>query len=87
MNVRIHIDRVVLDGVAVRAADRPHLAAAIESELTRLLGTGGIAPALASGGAVPMVLAPQITLAPDAKPSQLGASIAGAVYGGVGGTR
>lgn len=83
MSVRIHIDRLVLDGVSVRAADRLRLQAAVEAELARLITSGGLAPELAQGIAVPAVRAPQIALAPHAKPAQLGASIAGAVYGGV----
>lgn len=84
MNVRLHIDRLVLDGIDVSAADRPRLQAAIEQELTRLIGAGGISPELAGGVALPSVRAPQIALAPEAKPAQLGTAIAGAVYGGVG---
>lgn len=87
MNVRLHIDRLVLDGISVSAADRPRLQAAIEHELARLITANGISPALASGGALPSIAVPQITLAPHAKPAQLGASIAGALYGGVGGPR
>lgn len=87
MNVRLHIDRLVLDGIDVGAADRPRLQAAIEQELARLIGAGGISPELAGGVALPSVRAPQIALAPDAKPAQLGAAIAGAVYGGMGGQR
>lgn len=87
MNVRLHIDRLVLDGIALGAADRPRLQAAIEQELARLIGTGGLSPEIAGGGALPSLRAPQITLASDAKPLQLGTAIAGAVYGGVGGTR
>ena len=82
MSVRLHIDRLVLDGVNVRAADRPRLQAAIESELARLIASGGISPELTNGIAVPSVRAPQISLSNDSK--QLGTSIASAVYGGVG---
>jgi hypothetical protein len=84
MNVRLHIDRVVLDGVDVAAADRPRLRAAIERELARLIGSGGIAPDLARGAALPRVPAPPVELARGAKPAQLGNAIAGAVYGGIG---
>ena len=87
MKVRLHIDRLVLDGVAVRAGDRARLQAAVEAELTRLVQAGGIAPELAHGGALPSVAAPQITLAQKATPAQIGTSIAGAVYGSVGGRR
>jgi hypothetical protein len=85
MNVRLHIDRLVLDGLSLGAADRPHLQASVEAELTRLIAAGGIASSFASGAAVPAVRAPQMTFAPGAKPAQLGSAIAGAVYGGVGG--
>jgi hypothetical protein len=85
MNVRLHIDRLVLDGVPLPAAGRPQLQAAIESELTRLIGSGGISAELASGIAVPSVRAPEIHIARDAKPAQMGSAIARAIYGGVGG--
>jgi len=85
MNVRLHIDRLVLDGVSLSAGGRPRLQAAIESELARLITAGGLSPELARGIAVPSIRAPQMTYASDAKPAQLGSAIAGAVYGGVGG--
>jgi hypothetical protein len=85
-SIRVHIDRLVLDGVNVRAADRPHLQAVIEAELARLIATGGLSPALANGGALPSVGAPRIALDADNKNAKhLGTSIARSVYGGVGG--
>jgi hypothetical protein len=84
MNVRLHIDRLVLEGVSVSAAGRPHLQAAIEAELTRLIAAGGISPELARGIAVPSVPAPPMTVAADEKPSRMGTAIAGAVYGSIG---
>jgi len=74
--VRLHIDRLVLDGIPL---DGARVRDAVESELARLIGERGIA---AQSLAVPSVRAPQITFAPDAKPAQLGSSIAGAVYDG-----
>lgn len=85
MNVRLHIDRLVLDGIDVGTADRPQLQAAIERELARLIGERGLA--FRNGVALPSIRTPQIAFAPDAKPAQLGTSIAGAVFGGVGGER
>jgi len=86
-NIRLHIDRLVLDGIPIGAADRPRLQAAIERELTRLIREGGLAPELAYGVAVPSLQSAQITLAADAKPAQLGSAIAGSLYGGLGVTR
>jgi hypothetical protein len=85
MNIRLHIDRVVLDGIGLAAADRPHLRAAMESEIARLIGERGLSPELAGGIAVPSVRAPGIELGADARPAQIGTAIAGAVMGGVGG--
>jgi hypothetical protein len=87
MSIRLHIDRVVLEGIDVAAADRGQLHAALQSELTRLIGERGLAPELAGGIAVPSVRAPQIELGATSKPAQIGTAIAGAVAGGVGGKR
>jgi hypothetical protein len=84
MNVRLHVERVVLDGLSVSAADRPLLKAAIVSELARHIEAGGLDPELARGIAVPSVRAPQMKSSSAVRPTQLGASIAGAVYGGLG---
>ena len=87
MNVRLHIGRVVLDGIDVAAGDRRRLKAAIESELARLVAERGLSAELARGGNVPSVGAPQIGLPANPRPTQLGTAIAGAVFGGVGGKR
>ena len=71
MNVRLHIDRLVLDGVAV--SDRARLAASIEAELAQRIATGGLE--LGQGMAVPSVRAPEIRIGP-----QLGPSIGGSIY-------
>jgi hypothetical protein len=86
MNINIHIERLILDGVDVPYAQRPVLQAALESELARLVGEGGIAPGLASGGAFPRVRVPGagITISSEGGPAALGQQIAQAVYGGIG---
>jgi hypothetical protein len=84
MNVRLQIDRLVLEGVSISPGQRPLLQAAIEAELSRLLTSGGIAPHLASGGALPRVSAPGIQLTRASSPARLGQQIARSVYGGIG---
>jgi len=84
MNINVHIERLVLDGISISANQRPLLQAAIESELTRLLATNGLAPHLLSGGAMPHAPAGSMQLAADSKPTHLGQQIAQAVYGGIG---
>jgi hypothetical protein len=84
MNVRLHIERLVLEGLDVPHGGRAALQAAVEGELGRLIGEGGLAQL--TGVAVPTVRAPQIT-APVSDPASLGNAIASSVYRGVGGAR
>lgn len=87
MNVRLHIDRLVLDGFATGAGDRPRIQRAFEAELARLIAENGLSPDLTVGGALPSLAVPQMSVARDAKPAQIGAAIASALYGGLGGRR
>jgi hypothetical protein len=82
MNVRVHIDRLVLDGFDLSAADAPRVQAAVELELSRLIVDGG-GDALRAGGVVPSVQGAQFAPKPGATPSQLGADIARSVHGGI----
>lgn len=84
MNVNLHIERLVLEGIDLGPAERPVLQAALEAELGRLLTEGGVGPALVGGGAVPSVRADGFVLSGERDSDRLGRQIAGSVYGGVG---
>jgi hypothetical protein len=84
MNVNLHIERLVLDGIDVEPAHRPVLQAALEAELGRLLARSGVGAELAGGGAVPAVRAGGFQMSGEKNPRQLGRQIARAVYGGIG---
>jgi hypothetical protein len=84
VNVKLHIDRLVLDGIAVEPGQRPVLQAAVEAELGRLLAEGGVGESWAAGGAVPALKADGFQMSGERNPAQLGRQIAGAVYGGIG---
>lgn len=84
MNINVHIDRLILDGIDVPREQRPLLQMAVETELARLLAADGLAPGLLTGGAVPYTPAEDIRLAREGDPSRLGEQIARAVYGGFG---
>jgi hypothetical protein len=84
MNVNLHIERLVLDGVALERGEESLLRAAVESELARLLADGGLASSLASGGAMPRLRAASIELPDRGDSRQLGQRIAAALYGGIG---
>lgn len=84
MNISLHIDRLVLNGISLSPAQRPVLQAAMEAELGRLLAENGMGSAWKMGGAVPSIAAPQIQLSPEGTPTQWGHQIAHSVYRGIG---
>ena len=87
MNIQLHIERLILDGVTLGPGQRVLVQAAVEAELTRLLAANGLDPTLATGGALPRVQANSIHLAAPSQPANLGNQIAGAVYSGIGQTQ
>ena len=87
MRIRVRIDRVVLDGVPVSAAQAPHVRAAIESELGRLFAEHDV-PRDRSGSplrasAIPTLRAPDTRLA-RGEAGTTGRRIAAAVYRSLG---
>jgi hypothetical protein len=84
MKVRVRIDRLILDGLPVSRLQGPMVQAAVEAELARMIGAGGISPELHAAGAVSSVSANSIQFVPGIKPSCLGRQIAKSVYGGIG---
>jgi hypothetical protein len=84
MRIDLHIERLVLDGLAVTAADAQRVRTAMEDEVTRLLAGGALNPAFATGGAVPRIAAPQISLGPRERPDGIGRAVARSVHRGIG---
>lgn len=84
MNINLHIERLILDGVPVKHRQRPLLQATIETELVRLLAAGELASNLLVGGSLPQVPAGTIQLTDENNPTPLGQQIAQAIYGGIG---
>jgi hypothetical protein len=84
MNINLHIERLILDGLPMEAGHGARVQAAVEAELARLLVEGGLARELQSGGALPSVRAGAIQLTAESNSVQLGQRIARSVYGGIG---
>lgn len=78
--IRVHIERLILDGVAVSPEERPGLQASVARELGILLANGGIAEGLQTGGAIPSLRGAPM---PSGE-GKLAGKIAGGVYGGIG---
>jgi hypothetical protein len=84
MNIRLQIERLVVDGLPLAPGQAAQLGAAAEAELARLLAEGGLAPGLLSGAAVPSVPGGALRLAGAAGPLQIGRAVARSVYAGLG---
>ena len=83
MNINLHIERLVLDGLPVETGQAALVKQAVEAELTRLLQVEGFSGPLKSGGALPSLRANSIQLSADKNPAAMGQQIAEAVYRGV----
>jgi hypothetical protein len=84
MNINLHIERLVLDGLPVERNQGPHVQAAVEAELTRLLAQNGMGTDLQIGGAVPQLETNAMRLSTGNSPTQMGRQIAQSVYSGIG---
>lgn len=84
MNIELHVERLILDGLAVPPRDRINIKAAVEAELARLLTADGLSAALLSGGSVAHLPQSSIQISSDANPTGLGQQIAAAVHGQIG---
>jgi hypothetical protein len=83
VNINLHIERLVLDGISVESHQRHILKATLETELGRLLAQHGIASDLQSGGAFNTIRTDLIDVGEKNEPSHLGQQIAQLVYGGI----
>lgn len=84
MNIRVHIDRLILDGVALKRGEGNAVKHAMERELGRLLLENGLHSEFQRGGAVPLVSTNGFHPPTNASSKELGMHIAQSVYGGIG---
>ena len=78
-NVELHIEELILHGFA--PGDRYRIGAALERELARLFGAGGVPPTLMQSIEVERLDGGAFQVAPGAKTETIGAQVAQAVYG------
>lgn len=82
MDINLHIERLVLDGIHLNHHQRHLLQASVQTELARLLIDGGLAPNFMQGAAMPKLNANAIQMRGN-DATQLGQQIAQSVYGGI----
>ena len=83
MKIVVHIERVVLDGVALPGGERRALWASLQTELERMLAAGTGMNQLRHGHALASVRGGDIRVRTGMNSKVIGKEIAGAVYGGL----
>ncbi|MGD1942037.1 MAG: hypothetical protein ACFB0G_12055 [Leptolyngbyaceae cyanobacterium] len=83
MNVNLHIEELVLDGIDLSPHQRSQLDVAIRTELTRLIAADGLSPSLQQGGWRDRLSASNFQFSPGQAPEAMGQHIAQSVYGGL----
>jgi hypothetical protein len=83
MNINLHIERLVLEGLPLTRAQGPVVQRAVELELTRLFAVAGIGAGLRSGGMIPRATGDAMQFERETTPRQLGTQIAQSVHGGL----
>ena len=83
MTIRVHIERLILNGLPVPRTQRRTLGGALETELGRLLAAEGIGPGLTAGGALTHLRAGELRPGGATDASALGTQIATAIHGGM----
>jgi len=84
MIMRIHIERLVLDGLPLQPGQGALVQEALEAELSRLLTADGLDQSLRVTGLISQVSGGGISLTSPSDPAYVGRKIAEAVYGGIG---
>lgn len=77
--VRVHIERLAVEGLAMTPAQSRQFGAALAGELQHLARAPGW-PAAATSQALPGALAPAITVTAGASPAALGREVARSVF-------
>lgn len=78
MTIRIHIDRLILEGLPIGHHEGPLVQAAVEAELAGLMGSAQLS---LTGGAISQLGAPSIVLGGSF--AHLGRDIARSLHGGL----
>ena len=83
MDIRVHIERLVIEGLPIPSGQRPLIRAALEAELSDRLAAGGPEPGVPAERAIPRLAAGAIHLPPQPEAAALGRQIAGAIHAGL----
>jgi hypothetical protein len=82
MNINLHIQELILEGIDIPRSQRELLQTVIESELSRLFTENGVPNGFQEGGNIADLPA-NLQLAKNAHPQEMGQQIAQSIYGGL----
>ncbi len=80
MNINLHIERLILDGLPVEARDSALVQAAVEAELGRLLSERGIPSDLQTDVNQARIPAPTLRLNSSFHAKEIGTQIGAGIY-------
>jgi len=83
MNINLHIERLVLEGVGVKLHQKNEMKVAVEAELRQLLINQGIGSTMESSSNCQLVKGDSISIENISKPTSIGHQIGSAVYKGI----
>lgn len=81
MNLSLHIEELIVDGLPLRSEQGPAFRAALQAELARLIEQRGLAGL--SGGAVPALYLGNLPVGQGATPARLGSQLAQSLHAGL----
>ena len=81
MNVKLHIEKLVLNGFA--RGDRMAIRLAVSRELSRLFTEQGVPPNFSQDALMSRLDAGAFSLAENSKPAAIGTQVAQNIYGGM----
>jgi hypothetical protein len=84
MNLNLHIERLILDGMDFPAITHPAIQEAVITELTRLITEGSLKLELDVDSSLHEMPSAAFQISNGSEPTELGQQIARAVYGGIG---
>lgn len=87
MNINLHIERLILDGLPINRNQAAYVQMAVEAELTRLLAENALSTDLQTSSAVSGIQANGIQFTEGSRPTDIGTQIAQSVYSGIGNER
>ncbi len=83
MNINVHIERLILEGLPVSSHDAAVVRAAVQAELSRLLAEHGVEAPSHAASELPHLSAGLIHLTHDVRPITVGDQIARVVHKGI----